>query len=171
MCVRYRLPVLIRVSCCPTSMSMKTICKWLLLLALALSGGFSRAETNSPVVTDDPNERHFDLLTVGAMSFTNVWVHRQTNFNILIRHDGGIYTIKLTDLPTDELAQLKSQIGRLASVDKNKDEPKSASWMEKVKALLKESSPRTKIIAGSSVLLVIALLVVAMRRKDCAPED
>lgn len=152
-------------------MSMKTICRWLVLVALVLSGGFARANTNSAATTGDPNERHFDLLTVGAMSFTNVWVHRQTNFNILIRHDGGIYTIKLTDLPTDELAQLKSQIGHLASVEATKDEPKPDSWMDKVKALLKQTSPRTKIIAGSAILLVFALLFVAMRRKESAPSE
>lgn len=69
----------------------------------------------------DVTERHFDRLVVGNMTFTNVWVNRQTNFNILIRHEGGIYTLKLTDLPKKELDALKPQLGDLASVQGRKE--------------------------------------------------
>ncbi len=61
-------------------------------------------------------ERHFETLAIGALTYTNVWLHRQTNFNILIRHAGGIETVKLTDLPEDELAALRPQLGDLANI-------------------------------------------------------
>jgi len=66
-------------------------------------------------------ERHFDNLSVGELNFTNVWVHRQTNFNVLIRHAGGIYTIKLTDLPKEDLDALRPQIGDLANIEEDKE--------------------------------------------------
>ena len=61
-------------------------------------------------------ERHFETLAIGALTYTNVWVHRQTNFNILIRHAGGIETVRLTDLPKDDLAALRPQLGDLANI-------------------------------------------------------
>jgi hypothetical protein len=59
-------------------------------------------------------------LTIGGIVYTNVWVHRQTNFNVLIRHAQGIHTIKLTDLPKEDLAELRPQIGDLANIDENR---------------------------------------------------
>lgn len=66
-------------------------------------------------------ERHFETLAIGALTYTNVWLHRQTNFNILIRHAGGIETVKLTDLPKDELAALRPQLGDLANIAEAKE--------------------------------------------------
>jgi hypothetical protein len=66
-------------------------------------------------------ERHFDSLTIGELVYTNVWVHRQTNFNVLIRHAGGIHTIKLTDLPKAELDALRPQLGDLANIKEDKE--------------------------------------------------
>lgn len=150
-------------------MFMKAILGWLASMLLVLGCGIARAQTDEAPPVVDPTERHFDLLKVGALSFTNVWVHRQTNYHILIRHDGGIYTIKLTDLPGTELAELKSQIGHLASVDAPEKQPKRSSWLDKVKTWFQESSPRTKIIWGSGTLLAVALLVLVFRRKESAP--
>lgn len=82
--------------------------------------------TAAPASVGKAYERHFDKLVVGDLTFTNVWVNRQTNFNILIRHSGGIYTIKLTDLPKVELEALKPQIGDLANIE-IKDNPKIVS--------------------------------------------
>lgn len=149
---------------------MKTTRIFLMLLMLWAGAGVGRSETNTPVLEGDPGERHFELLTVGALSFTNVWVARQTNFHILIRHDGGIYTIKLTDLPQKELAELKSQVGDLASTDASSDKPHVDSWLERAKSLIKNATPKTKMIGGAAVILVIVLLfVVLLRRKDTAP--
>ncbi|HAV64042.1 MAG TPA: hypothetical protein DCY13_16955, partial [Verrucomicrobiales bacterium] len=63
------------------------------------------------------SERYFEKLTIGELTYKNVWVHRQTNFNVLIRHAGGIQTIKLTDLPKTDLDALRPQLGDLARID------------------------------------------------------
>ncbi len=108
------------------------------------------------------------MLKVGELSFTNVWVHRQTNYNILIRHTGGIHTIKLTDLPADQLAELKSQVGNLAAIDAPAD--KSASGLlEKLKVALKNARPQTLAIAGAIAVLVVGLIIVIRRRNGSAP--
>ncbi|HAV64041.1 MAG TPA: hypothetical protein DCY13_16950, partial [Verrucomicrobiales bacterium] len=65
---------------------MKTITTWLLTLVLATLAGAVQSQESGGSVGEDPSERHFEVLNVGDLSFTNVWVHRQTNFNILIRH-------------------------------------------------------------------------------------
>lgn len=64
-------------------------------------------------------ERYFDSLTVGGIVYTNVWVHRQTNYNVLIRHSHGIHTIRLTDLPQGDLDELRPQLGDLANIEEN----------------------------------------------------
>lgn len=105
-------------------------------------------------------ERHFEFLAVGALSFTNVWVHRQTNEVILIRHSVGIHSIKLSDLPSDELRELKSQIGDLAEVPT----PKKTGWqnipfVKKIMAMIAGTSVTTKAILGSGLFLMILLMV------------
>jgi hypothetical protein len=77
-----------------------------------------------------PFEKHFESLTVGELVFTNVWVNRQTNFNILIRHRGGIHTIRLTDLPQEELDALRPQLGDLANIELEKDPELVARFRE-----------------------------------------
>jgi len=72
-------------------------------------------------VTRRETERHFASLIIGELTYTNVWVHRQTNFNILIRHSGGIDTIKLTDLLQSELDALRPQLGELANIQEVKE--------------------------------------------------
>lgn len=116
-------------------------------------------------------ERQFELLKVGELSFTNVWVHRQTNFNILIRHTGGIHTIKLTDLPASELAELKSQIGELAAVDSaSTDKRPAAGLLAKLTNALKNAKPQTLVIAAAAALLLIGLVVAVLRRDKAPPQ-
>ena len=117
----------------------------------------------------DDDERHFEALKVGELAFTNVWVHRQTNFNILIRHSGGIHTIKLTDLPAKELAELKSQIGDFAAMEKPAGNTPAAGLLEKIKAALKNASPQTLAIVGAAAVLMIGLIIVIRRRNRGDP--
>jgi hypothetical protein len=126
------------------------------------------AQDGGSAAERDELERHFELITVGELAFTNVWVNRQTNFNILISHQGGIHTIKLTDLPAGELAELKSQIGDLADIAQPGEAPKATALIDKLKAFFKEATPRTWAIVGSAALLVVALITAALRR-DKAP--
>lgn len=93
------------------------------------------AATESPAPTVSPrtNERQLELLTIGAVAYTNVWVHRQTNFNILIRHAGGIQTIKLTDLPQADLAALRPQLGDWANIELQLD-PQLVSRLKEMQA-------------------------------------
>lgn len=80
-------------------------------LGLLLAPVASRAADG--VVRHADNDRFFDLITVGNQRFTNVTVSPQTNQNILIRHLGGIETIKLNELPQEEIDELKPQLGEL----------------------------------------------------------
>jgi len=144
---------------------MKSLRLWLLALLTVVSGSAVSAQQKA-----DAAERHFELLTVGELAFTNVWVHRQTNYNILIRHSGGIHTIKLTDLPDKELAALKSQIGDLAAMDEPKRERSAASWLEKLKQLAAGASPQVLALGGAAlVLFVILMIALARRRGSSAP--
>lgn len=115
-------------------------------------------------------ERHFETLKVGTLAFTNVWVHRQTNEVILIRHSRGIHSIKLSDLPSEELIELKSQIGDLAELA-----PKRASgWrdnpvVQKIMGLFGGGSDRTKFVFIAIGVLVVLLMAVKLRKpKDTA---
>lgn len=129
----------------------------------------TRAKANAGTTASNDSERHFEMLRVGELGFTNVWVHRQTNFNILIRHSGGIHTIKLTDLPADELAELKSQVGDLAAIDQQLAGEKPAKGLvEKLKAALKNAKPQTLAVVAAAVLLV-GLAIVIRRRSAAAP--
>ncbi len=135
-----------------------------LIALLAIAGFISRPATTAYATpASDSSERHFEMLKVGELAFTNVWVHRQTNFNILIRHSGGIHTIKLTDLPAGELTELKSQIGDLAAVEKSSDKPAASGLLDKLKSALKGANPQTLAIIGAAVLLLIGLVIVARR--------
>jgi hypothetical protein len=131
--------------------------------------GLAQPREAGASAADSASERHFELLNVGQLAFTNVWVHRQTNFNILIRHSGGIHTIKLTDLPANELAELKSQIGDLAALEKPAGSPAANGLLEKFKTALQKASPRTLAIAGSGAVLLTGLVIVARRRGQSAP--
>lgn len=144
---------------------MKSICVSLLALLLLAGAGTTRAQ-DAGETSSDALERHFEVLTVGELAFTNVWVHRQTNFNILIRHTGGIHTIKLTDLPGDELAELKSQIGELATIE---TAAPGNALIERITAALKNVSPRTWAIAGAAGGLLIILIIAGRRRSQSAP--
>ncbi|GEM_PF-2114685 len=73
-------------------------------------------------------ERFFNSLTIGGIAYTNVWVHRQTNFNVLIRHAQGIQTIKLTDLPKGDLDELRPQLGDLANIEMNRGFVVADQW-------------------------------------------
>jgi hypothetical protein len=113
-------------------------------------------------------ERHFDSLTIGELVYTNVWVHRQTNFNVLIRHAGGIHTIKLTDLPQSELDALRPQLGDLANIKEDKepevvsrlkemrDSEMSAAYQVKLEELMRNAEPTLRAL----VLPVIGGLVL-----------
>ncbi len=114
-------------------------------------------------------ERHFDSLTIGELVYTNVWVHRQTNFNVLIRHAGGIHTIKLTDLPQSELDALRPQLGDLANIKEDKepevvsrfkemrDSEMSAVYQVKLEELMRNAEPTLRAlvlpVVGGLVLL------------------
>jgi hypothetical protein len=148
---------------------MKTITTWLLTLVLATLAGAVQSQESGGSVGEDPSERHFEVLNVGDLSFTNVWVHRQTNFNILIRHSRGIHTIKLTDLPSDQLVSLQSQIGDLASITPPKSGGEGGRFLDKIRALLAGASQRTLIIGGAIGFLLIVLLVMKMRKPGDVP--
>lgn len=124
----------------------------------------------TPAPADEASdERHFESLTVGALSFTNVWVHRQTNEVILIRHSMGIHSIKLSDLPSDELLELKSQVGHLAEVGPAKAAGRNGSALvEKVLNLLNGSSSRNKTITGVVLFLFLMLIVSKFRGRKNA---
>ena len=143
-------------------MKMTLQCLLALLIGSCLSNAQSPAADDS--ASSEPMERHFDMLKVGVLSFTNVWVHRQTNYHILIRHDGGIHTIKLTDLPSHELEELKSQIGNLANVEPQSNSNGLVAVLEQFLAKIRQGDPRTLAIGGSGALLLIALVIKASRR-------
>jgi hypothetical protein len=145
---------------------MKSLRVSLLALLLLAWAGASRAQDAGKTSDSDALERHFEMLKVGELAFTNVWVHRQTNFNILIRHTGGIHTIKLTDLPSGELAELRSQIGELASVD---TAPPGNALIDRLTTALKSVTPRTWAIAGAAGVLLIILVIAGKRRGQSAP--
>ncbi len=148
---------------------MNAIRRLLATLVALLCLGPAQPREAAGAAADSASERHFELLNVGELAFTNVWVHRQTNFNILIRHTGGIHTIKLTDLPASELAELRSQIGDLAVLEKPANSPAASGLLAKLKTALKEASPRTLAIAGSGAVLLIGLVIVARRRGQSTP--
>lgn len=75
-------------------------------------------------------ERFFNNLTIGGIIYTNVWVHRQTNYNVLIRHSQGIHTIKLTDLPKEDLDELRPQLGDLANIEEDRASVVVDKWGE-----------------------------------------
>ncbi|GEM_PF-2471338 len=141
--------------------NMKSLCTWMMLLLFTGGTLFAATAKDHVGKTDEENEeRHFETLTVGARAFTNVWVHRQTNAVILIRHSMGIHSIKLSDLPTEELEELKSQIGDLAELP---PEPKSGwrnnAFIQKILAMYEGSSGRTRIILGVVAFLLVLLMV------------
>lgn len=143
---------------------MKTLFKWLAVSLMVIACGSVLAQTAAG--QDDTEERQFETLTVGELSFTNVWVHRQTNFNILIRHSRGIHTIKLTDLPSDQLAALQSQIGDLADVTPPPSGVNAEGLLAKLQAMLGGVSQQTLIIAGAIILLLLLLTVMRSRQKE-----
>lgn len=122
-------------------------------------------ESPTPTVSSRTNERHFDRLTIGEIAYTNVWVHRQTNFNILIRHAGGIQTIKLTDLPQADLAALRPQLGDLANIEIQTD-PELVSRFKEMQASeeyggqLAEKLKEAEQMFKALLLPVIAVLVL-----------
>lgn len=146
---------------------MKTIRVWLLAWLAVTCLDSVRAQERA--AAKDDLEQHFELVTVGALAFTNVWVHRQTNFNILIRHDGGIHTIKLTDLPGEELAELRRQIGDLASVEQPAGKTAADGLLARLQAAFQKTSPQTRAIVGAAAVLLVALLFIVRRRNRTAP--
>ena len=130
----------------------------------------ARAEDHATNASQDTNERHFEQLKVGELNFTNVWVHRQTNFNILIRHSRGIHTIKLSDLPGSELAELRSQIGDLAEIATPDTTKSPQSLLARLKELL-EGKDRPKVLIGAAAVGLVLVLVVRVivRRRDKTP--
>ncbi len=148
---------------------MKPLRVWLLTLLTLGWLGVVPTQAAAAASSRDDDERHFEALKVGELAFTNVWVHRQTNFNILIRHSGGIHTIKLTDLPAKELAELRSQIGDLAAMEKPAGYTPAAGLLEKIKAAFKNASPQTLAIAGAAAVLLIGLIFVIRRRNQGSP--
>ena len=105
-------------------------------------------------------ERHFDRLTVGGIVYTNVWVHRQTNYNVLIRHSQGIHTIRLTDLPQEDLDELRPQIGDLANIEDDNNVV-TEKWDElagdaELQAVFRE---RAETIANMMKLVMIPFII------------
>ena len=148
---------------------MKSLRVWLLTLVTLGWLSILPVGAAAAAASRDDDERHFEALKVGELAFTNVWVHRQTNFNTLIRHSGGIHTIKLTDLPAKDLAELKSQIGDLAAMDKPTGNTPAIGLLEKIKAALKNASPQTLAIVGAAAVLMIGLIIVIRRRNRGDP--
>ncbi len=113
-------------------------------------------------------ERHFDSLTIGELVYTNVWVHRQTNFNVLIRHAGGIDTIKLTDLPKSDLDALRPQLGDLANIQEDKEpelvsrfkEMQGADVTEAYRARVEEELKHLLPLLMASLLVILGGLVL-----------
>ena len=149
---------------------MKSLRHWVVTFVWLSCLMVNRAPAAEPVAPSTASERHFEMLKVGELNFTNVWVHRQTNFNILIRHSRGIHTIKLSDLPDHELAQLRSQIGDLADLAGTEKREPAQSLLARLKELL-EGKHRPKVLAAAAALILILVLGVAaiIRRRDQAP--
>lgn len=147
---------------------MKTLRVCLLAWLAVIGPDAVRAQDRAASPKDDM-ERHFESVTVGELAFTNVWVHRQTNFNILIRHNGGIHTIKLTDLPGDELAALRRQIGDLASVEQPAGKTAADGLLARLQAAFQNTSPQHRAIVGAAAILLLALIFVVRRRNRGAP--
>jgi len=147
------------------------VIRWMLILmAMLLGRAAIHAQAPASTTASTSSERHFDMVKVGELAFTNVWVHRQTNFNILIRHNGGIHTIKLTDLPENELAELKSQIGDMATVDQSSGKRAAGGLLEKLQAALTNMSPRTLVMGASAAVLLVGLIIVVCRRARANPQ-
>jgi hypothetical protein len=146
---------------------MKTIRVCLLAWLAVIGPDAVRAQDRAASPKDDM-ERHFESVTVGELAFTNVWVHRQTNFNILIRHNGGIHTIKLTDLPGDELAALRRQIGDLARMEQP-DDASADGLLARLQAMFQDTRPQIRAIVGAAAVLLVALLFIVRRRNRTAP--
>ena len=146
--------------------TMKNIFTSMSLLLVCGSLFSAVAQERPPTKEEENEERHFEMLTVGALTFTNVWVHRQTNAVILIRHSMGIHSIKLSDLPAGELAELKSQVGEMAEMPATeKSGWKNNQLIQKLTALLNESTGRTKIILGCVAFLMLALVASKMIKR------
>jgi hypothetical protein len=143
---------------------MKSLSLWMMLLLFTCGNLVAAVAKDNVGETGAENEeRHFESLTVGALSFTNVWVHRQTNTVILIRHSRGIHSIKLSDLPHEELTELKSQIGDLAELPPTeKSGWRNSAFVQKLLVMYEGSSGRTRIILGIVVFLLV-LLVIAKK--------
>jgi hypothetical protein len=149
---------------------MNTIRNGLLVLLLCSAVGAAPSQEPPAGTSKDPLEAHFDEVKVGELSFTNVWVFRQTNFNILIRHNGGIHTIKLTDLPGNELAELQGQIGMLATLDHADPNADAKTLLGKFKALVAAAGTTTvTIVGGSAVLFLLLVIAMLARRKKSGP--
>ena len=127
------------------------------LVFCSLSSALAREATGN---RDEKNgERHFESLTVGALCFTNVWVHRQTNEVILIRHSMGIHSIRLSDLPSDQLEELKTQVGDIAEIQPaEKTAPHSGAFVQKLRAVFEAGSVRTKLVFGLVGFLFLMLI-------------
>jgi hypothetical protein len=140
-------------------------CAALLTCSLCLSGF---AVETTPDGSASGQDRHFETLTVGALEFVDVWVHRQTNAVILIRHSRGIHSINLTDLPADELEELKAQVGQMADVPKTRSGWSESGLLAKLSALFEESSPQTKIFTGLVAALSVTFVMVRSVGKKTA---
>lgn len=149
---------------------MKSMLHWVVSFIVLLWAAVASAQAPATRISQDSNERHFEQLKVGELNFTNVWVHRQTNFNILIRHSRGIHTIKLSDLPGSELAELRSQIGDLADMAAPVTTQPPQSLLARLKELL-EGKDRSKVLIGAAAVVLVLVLVVTVivRRRDKAP--
>ena len=126
---------------------------------LVLGTGALHAATQDSESAGDSNygDRHYESLTVGELSFEDVWVHRQTNAVILIRHSMGIHSINLTDLPAEELRELQSQVGELAEVDTDGPSWWESGLLRDMLNMFSAGTASTKII-----LVIVAGLVVAL---------
>jgi len=140
---------------------IKNLCAWMVMLFTCGNLVSAVAQDNAGKTREENDERHFDTLTVGPLSFTNVWVRRQTNAVILIRHSMGIHSIKLSDLPSNELEELKSQVGDLAHTPGAQEGGwRNNALIQKLLAMVNGSSGRTQIILGIAVFLTLLLIVV-----------
>ena len=140
--------------------TMKRLFQWVSALALVSSviGGLVSAE--EPVSTSEELEVHFDSLTVGELKFDDVWVHRQTNAVILIRHSYGIHTIDIADLPTAERVELEKQVGDLAALPEPESGWKTHALVLKLKSLIGGGSSSNNIMVGIIAGLVVLLAAV-----------
>ena len=145
---------------------MKRICTWI-TVALLSTSYLACSQPAVPTSPKDEGDRHFETLVVGDLSFEDVWVHRQTNAVILIRHSMGIHSIKLSDLPSDELEELKAQVGDLAEVPEEKPRWQSNTFVQKIMAMFYGSGGQTKtilVIVGGLALLLLLLKAVGKRK-------